>query len=108
MFYFVDSNSSSKEKRAHVMRHHVQEKRKQRKLSQGAVQTEQDQEPRSSTGKTDFEYDTNSREEAALMKGPGSSVPQNSSVWESTSPLRLFARRNKHGLQNHSANGLGV
>ncbi|KAJ5121358.1 uncharacterized protein N7515_009319 [Penicillium bovifimosum] len=32
-FYFVDRNSSSKEKRAHVMRHHVQEKRKQRKMS---------------------------------------------------------------------------
>ncbi|OQE44133.1 hypothetical protein PENCOP_c002G02566 [Penicillium coprophilum] len=32
-FYFVDQNSSSKEKRAHVMRHHVQEKRKQRKMS---------------------------------------------------------------------------
>ncbi|KAF4765367.1 hypothetical protein HAV15_003788 [Penicillium sp. str.  len=26
-FYFVDQNSSSKEKRAHVMRHHVQEKK---------------------------------------------------------------------------------
>lgn len=35
-FYFVDQNSSSKEKRAHVMRHHVQEKRKQRKISRGA------------------------------------------------------------------------
>ncbi|KAG2420095.1 hypothetical protein HFD88_004893 [Aspergillus terreus] len=33
IFYFVDSNSSSREKRAHVMRHHVQEKRKQRKHS---------------------------------------------------------------------------
>ncbi|KAJ1715238.1 hypothetical protein NYO67_2616 [Aspergillus flavus] len=31
VFYFVDSNSSSREKRAHVMRHHVQEKRKQLK-----------------------------------------------------------------------------
>ncbi|KKK22175.1 hypothetical protein AOCH_005299 [Aspergillus ochraceoroseus] len=34
MFYFVDSNSSSREKRAHVMRHHVQEKRKLRKHPQ--------------------------------------------------------------------------
>ncbi|GAB1198508.1 hypothetical protein APSETT444_007831 [Aspergillus pseudonomiae] len=33
VFYFVDSNSSSREKRAHVMRHHVQEKRKQLKHS---------------------------------------------------------------------------
>lgn len=33
LFYFVDSNSSSREKRAHVMRHHVQEKRRQRKHS---------------------------------------------------------------------------
>ncbi|PYH97543.1 hypothetical protein BO71DRAFT_126643 [Aspergillus ellipticus CBS 707.79] len=33
IFYFVDSNSSSREKRAHVMRHHVQEKRRQRKSS---------------------------------------------------------------------------
>ncbi|KAF9894721.1 hypothetical protein FE257_006611 [Aspergillus nanangensis] len=33
IFYFVDSNSSSREKRAHVMRHHVQEKRRQRKPS---------------------------------------------------------------------------
>lgn len=108
MFYFVDSNSSSKEKRAHVMRHHVQEKRKQRKLSQGAVQTEQVQNPRSLTGRTDFEYDTDSRKEAALMKAPGSPVHQDSSVWETTSPLRLFARHNKHGLRNHSANGLAV
>ncbi|KAL4937099.1 hypothetical protein BDV06DRAFT_203625 [Aspergillus oleicola] len=30
-FYFVDSNSSSREKRAHVMRHHVQEKKRQQK-----------------------------------------------------------------------------
>ncbi|CAG8060953.1 unnamed protein product [Penicillium salamii] len=35
-FYFVDQNSSSKEKRAHVMRHHVQEKRKQHKTSRTA------------------------------------------------------------------------
>jgi hypothetical protein len=39
-FYFVDQNSSSKEKRAHVMRHHVQEKRKQRKMSRGTLLTE--------------------------------------------------------------------
>ncbi|KAL4993746.1 hypothetical protein BDV10DRAFT_17351 [Aspergillus recurvatus] len=32
-FYFVDSNSSSREKRAHVMRHHVQEKRRQQRHS---------------------------------------------------------------------------
>ncbi|KAL2861232.1 uncharacterized protein BJX67DRAFT_311845 [Aspergillus lucknowensis] len=32
-FYFVDSNSSSREKRAHVMRHHVQEKRRQQRRS---------------------------------------------------------------------------
>ncbi|RLL98622.1 hypothetical protein CFD26_102014 [Aspergillus turcosus] len=31
IFFFVDSNSSSREKRAYVMRHHVQEKRRQRK-----------------------------------------------------------------------------
>ncbi|KAJ5558281.1 hypothetical protein N7461_002253 [Penicillium sp. DV-2018c] len=40
-FYFVDQNSSSKEKRAHVMRHHVQEKRKQRKLSHEISSTQQ-------------------------------------------------------------------
>ncbi|KAJ5869410.1 hypothetical protein N7455_004351 [Penicillium solitum] len=40
-FYFVDQNSSSKEKRAHVMRHHVQEKRKQHKMSRGVSPTEQ-------------------------------------------------------------------
>lgn len=40
-FYFVDQNSSSKEKRAHVMRHHVQEKRKQRKISRGSSPAEQ-------------------------------------------------------------------
>ena len=39
-FYFVDQNSSSKEKRAHVMRHHVQEKRKQRKMSRGTHSAE--------------------------------------------------------------------
>ncbi|KAL6235615.1 hypothetical protein BDW75DRAFT_250705 [Aspergillus navahoensis] len=33
IFYFVDSNSSSREKRAHVMRHHVQEKRRQQRHS---------------------------------------------------------------------------
>lgn len=33
IFYFVDSNSSPREKRAHVMRHHVQEKRRQRRVS---------------------------------------------------------------------------
>lgn len=33
IFYFVDANSSSREKRAHVMRHHVQEKRRQRGIS---------------------------------------------------------------------------
>ncbi|KAL4917027.1 hypothetical protein BDW62DRAFT_184876 [Aspergillus aurantiobrunneus] len=32
-FYFVDSNSSSREKRAHVMRHHVEEKRRQQRHS---------------------------------------------------------------------------
>lgn len=40
MFYFVDSNSSSREKRAHVMRHHVQEKRKQRKHCKLSAETE--------------------------------------------------------------------
>ncbi|PKY03743.1 hypothetical protein P168DRAFT_319203 [Aspergillus campestris IBT 28561] len=40
MFYFVDSNSSSREKRAHVMRHHVQEKRKQRKHCKHGAETE--------------------------------------------------------------------
>ncbi|KAJ5325547.1 hypothetical protein MYU51_000295 [Penicillium brevicompactum] len=36
-FYFVDQNSSSKEKRAHVMRHHVQEKRKHHKTLRGPL-----------------------------------------------------------------------
>ena len=40
MFYFVESNSSSREKRAHVMRHHVQEKRKQRKHCKLGAETE--------------------------------------------------------------------
>ncbi|KAL1868590.1 hypothetical protein Plec18167_008181 [Paecilomyces lecythidis] len=32
-FFFVDSGSSTREKRAHVMRHHIQEKRKQTKTA---------------------------------------------------------------------------
>ncbi|KAJ9216078.1 hypothetical protein DTO166G4_2322 [Paecilomyces variotii] len=37
-FFFVDPGSSTREKRAHVMRHHIQEKRKQNK---GATSTDQ-------------------------------------------------------------------
>lgn len=32
-FFFVDSDSSTREKRAHVMRHHIQTKRKQHHLT---------------------------------------------------------------------------
>jgi hypothetical protein len=82
MFYFVDSNSSSKEKRAHVMRYHVQEKRKQRKLSNGTVQPDQTQDPTSLSLRKDSGYDTDTRREAALTGQPGSFTSQESSVWK--------------------------
>ncbi|KAF3384657.1 hypothetical protein F1880_002759 [Penicillium rolfsii] len=79
-FYFVDSTSSSKEKRAHVMRHHVQEKRKHRKLSQGSLQPEQMPEPTVWPVRTDSGYDTDTPKEAALAGVPGPAGEQESSI----------------------------
>lgn len=79
-FYFVDSTSSSKEKRAHVMRHHVQEKRKHRKLSHGSLQPEQAPEPTVWPVRTDSGYDTDNPKEAAMAGVPGPAIEQESSV----------------------------
>jgi hypothetical protein len=80
-FYFVDSTSSSKEKRAHVMRHHVQEKRKHRKLSHGSLQPEQMPEPTVWPVRIDSGYDTDTPKDAAALAGvPGPAVEQESSV----------------------------
>ncbi|KAJ5159841.1 uncharacterized protein N7482_006845 [Penicillium canariense] len=79
-FYFVDSTSSSKEKRAHVMRHHVQEKRKQRKLSHGSLHPEQLQEARALPARNDSGYDTD--KEAAMTGTPGP-------AGEQISPLQI-------------------
>ena len=86
MFYFVDSNSSSKEKRAHVMRHHVQEKRKQRKRSHGIIQ-EQLQDSLSWPTRKDSGYDTDGGKDVALIGAPGRSADQNSSVWKTATQL---------------------
>jgi hypothetical protein len=91
MFYFVDSNSSSKEKRAHVMRHHVQEKRKQRKFSHGTIH-EQLNDSHSMSGRKDAGHDTDAGKDVALIGapqsssigGPGPSADQNTSVWTNT------------------------
>lgn len=81
-FYFVDSSSSSKEKRAHVMRHHVQEKRKQRKVSHGTIPTEHLQELSSWSAGQDSRYDAGHQKEAASVSPPGTLVDQDSSVWK--------------------------
>ncbi|KAJ5098272.1 hypothetical protein N7532_005273 [Penicillium argentinense] len=90
-FYFVDSSSSSKEKRAHVMRHHVQEKRKQRKMSHGSLQPDQIRESISWQARKDSGYDTDTQPEAAVLPDPqGPSVDQDSSVWTaSLASMRL-------------------
>ncbi|OQE31217.1 hypothetical protein PENSTE_c001G08213 [Penicillium steckii] len=74
-FYFVDSSSSSKEKRAHVMRHHVQEKRKQRKVSHESLQLDQIQDPSLWQAKKDSGYDTDTHMEAPLS-GPQAPPPE--------------------------------
>lgn len=79
-FYFVDSTSSSKEKRAHVMRHHVQEKRKHRKLSHGSLQSEQAPEPTVWPVRTDSGYDTETSKEMAMASAPGPTVEKETSV----------------------------
>lgn len=79
MFYFVDSSSSSKEKRAHVMRHHVQEKRKQRKMSHGTIPPEQIQELTSWQAREDSANNTDNKKEIASAKA-GPSAEQESSV----------------------------
>jgi hypothetical protein len=81
MFYFVDSNSSSKEKRAHVMRHHVQEKRKQRKFSHGMIQ-EQLNDSLSWSARKDSGYDTDCGKDVALIGTPGPSTQQDTPVWK--------------------------
>ncbi|KAJ5106834.1 hypothetical protein N7456_003509 [Penicillium angulare] len=86
-FYFVDSNSSSKEKRAHVMRHHVQEKRKQRKRSHGTLPSpsEQLQEASSWQTRKDSGYDTDNIQDPAITSAPG--LPEQ----DSSLPIRFSA-----------------
>ncbi|CEJ58431.1 hypothetical protein PMG11_07086 [Penicillium brasilianum] len=91
-FYFVDSTSSSKEKRAHVMRHHVQEKRKHRKLSHGNLQLEQAQEPTAWPVRTDSGYDTGNAKEAAMIGVPGPAVKQESSLQIRFSTVKPYTR----------------
>ncbi|KAJ5397903.1 hypothetical protein N7509_006016 [Penicillium cosmopolitanum] len=79
-FYFVDSSSSSKEKRAHVMRHHVQEKRKQRKLSHESLQPEQIQDALSWQTTKDPEYETDPQMEPAVSGAQGPPPDPNSSL----------------------------
>jgi hypothetical protein len=104
-FYFVDSTSSSKEKRAHVMRHHVQEKRKHRKLSHGSLQREQMPEPTVWPVRTDSGYDTDTPKEAALAGVPGSAVEQESSVWRFSLLILvwLYSEQAITGLRKHYA-----
>lgn len=83
-FYFVDQNSSSKEKRAHVMRHHVQEKRKQHKMSRGVSPTEQTPDYTSYPAKKEAGTVKQTRLEspsAAAQTPPNGET----SVWESLS-----------------------
>ena len=80
MFYFVDSNSSSKEKRAHVMRHHVQEKKKQRKMSHGTITTDQIHESASWPARKDSGYEADNKNQVALTRAPEAPVDQDSSV----------------------------
>ncbi|KAJ5713484.1 uncharacterized protein N7483_010665 [Penicillium malachiteum] len=75
-FYFVDSNSSSKEKRAHVMRHHVQEKRKQRKMSHSSISPEQIQELSVWQARKDSGYDTDTIKEPGVTSTPGAAAEQ--------------------------------
>lgn len=95
MFYFVDSNSSSKEKRAHVMRHHVQEKKKMRKISPGATSPDQLPDLNSAQGGKDsgYEtYDTDNTQEAGITSAPGASV-EHDSVWTKHPCSRSFPRK---------------
>ncbi|KAJ5690429.1 hypothetical protein N7462_004821 [Penicillium macrosclerotiorum] len=70
-FYFVDSTSSSKEKRAHVMRHHVQEKKKQRKLSHGNLQVDLPPDSTTWPARKDSGYGTDNRKVTAVTSAPG-------------------------------------
>ena len=74
-FYFVNSTSSSKEKRAHVMRHHVQEKKRQRKLSHSALLPDHGPQPSSWPSEKEADLDANHQ-----VKAPEISVGQNYSV----------------------------
>lgn len=73
------------------MRHHVQEKRKQRKFSHGMIH-EQLNDSLSMSGKKDAGYDTDAGKDVALIGAPhsssvggaGPSADQNISVWTTT------------------------
>ncbi|KAJ5782249.1 hypothetical protein N7457_004023 [Penicillium paradoxum] len=87
-FYFVDQNSSSKEKRAHVMRHHVQEKRKQRKMSHGALSSEKPPNHIPSPMKEDAGTGQETQLEL-LTPTSRNSLDRESSKWEANSPAQV-------------------
>ncbi|CAG8902952.1 unnamed protein product [Penicillium egyptiacum] len=88
-FYFVDQNSSSKEKRAHVMRHHVQEKRKQRKMSHVIPPAEHIPDYSSYPAKKEAGAVEQSRLESAPIAAPNF-PSRETSVWKSLSSSQIF------------------
>lgn len=64
------------------MRHHVQEKRKQRKASTGSIPVDQMQEYTSWQARKDSGYDTDNRRESVVAGAPGTSTEQEPSVWK--------------------------
>lgn len=76
-----------------MMRHHVQEKKKHRKLSHGSLQPEQAPEPTVWPVRTDSGYDTETSKEMAMAGAPGPTVEQESSVRQLWSLLCLDSLR---------------
>jgi hypothetical protein len=74
-FYFVDSsNSSSREKRAHVMRHHIENKRKRLHTSHGNIDSDSDRTVKDPGDCSEYEPSTTERNESESTSGDGSSV----------------------------------
>lgn len=68
------------------MRHHVQEKRKQRKLSHGSLKADQIRESLSWQTRKDSGYDTDTQMEAAMTTTQGPPPDPDTSVWKATLP----------------------
>lgn len=84
------------------MRHHVQEKRKQRKFSQGMVH-EPLNDSSSWSVRKDSDNDTDSGKDISLIGTPGPITDPHSSVW--TSPILHDLYDNK-SRQQHESNVL--